>query len=100
MCEHGTLTYLFLDGELVPIDFCISPLIMQLRLAGIKTESSCCGHGKDYPYVVCERGTERKLKNFGCKSIVPVDYGFVRANFRVLSFNGKVYIRLNKKSGK
>lgn len=91
MCKHGTYSYLFFDGELEPIDSCITPLILQLMSAGIKTLSSCCEHGKDYPYVICERGTEEKLKKFGCKDVKTGWAEMVRANFRVQSLDGKIY---------
>ena len=92
MCKHGTFSYLFFDGELVPVDSCIAPLIIQLNMAGIETSSSCCGHGKDYPYVVCGRGTEAKLKNFGCGGRRTMHDGLVRANFRVQSLDGRIYM--------
>ena len=82
------------------MDSCIALLIIQLNMVGIETSSSCCGHGNDYPYVVCEQGTERKLREFGCANVRAGHDGLVRADFRVLSLSGKVYMGKNKKSGK
>lgn len=92
MCEHNTYSYLWLDGKLQAVDQCISLLILQLNLVGIKTIESCCGHGKGYPNVTCEEGTEEKLKEFGCKIVVTRQKdGLVMAYFPVNSFTGKAY---------
>jgi len=91
MCNHNTFSYLWLDKKLQGVDQCISLVILQLNLAGIKTIESCCGHGKGYPNVICEKGTEEKLKEFGCKIVVTRQDGLVAAYFPVNSFTGKVY---------
>ena len=91
MCKSHTYSYLWLDGKLKPVDQCISLLILQLNLFGIKTIGSCCGHGKGYPNVTCAPGTEEKLQEFGCKIIVTKQNGNVEAYFPVNSFAGKVY---------
>lgn len=91
MCEHHTYSYLWLDGKLIPVDQCITPLILQLNLAGIKTIGSCCGHGKGYPNITCAPGTEEKLQEFGCKIIVTKQNGNVEAFFPVNCWSGKVY---------
>jgi len=91
MCEHNTFAYLWLDGKLQAADQCIALLILQLNLAGIKTIASCCGHGEGYPNVTCEKGTEKKLSQFGCKIVVTRQDGKVEAYFPVNSFGGKTY---------
>lgn len=92
MCQHSTYAYLWLDGKLQAVDQCISLFILQLNLAGIKTIESCCGHGKGYPNVICEEGTEEKLERFGCKIVVTRNKDrLVVAYFPVNSFTGKVY---------
>jgi len=91
MCQNNTYSYLWLEGELKPIDSCIAFLIFQLNLIGIKTIGCCCGHGKGYPNVTCISGTEEKLQDFGCKIIVTRKDGNVEAYFPVNSFSGKVY---------
>ena len=78
------------EGEEL-IDSCIAPLVQALNDGRIKTTASCCGHGKDYPYVICEQGTEQKLKNFGCEIVRTLHDGLVCADFRVQSLTGKVY---------
>lgn len=32
--------------EFKPIDRCIAPIVSALNVAGIRTRSSCCGHGQ------------------------------------------------------
>ena len=92
MCKHNEYSYIWLNGNLQAIDRCIAPLILQLNLTGIKTLESCCGHGRGYPNVVCESGTEEKLKKFGCKIVVTRQKdGKVMAYFPVNSFHGKTY---------
>ena len=40
--------------SLVELDSCISQLVVALNEGGIKTTSSCCGHGKTDGYILCE----------------------------------------------
>lgn len=92
MCNHNEHSYVWLDGKLIAIDRCIALLILQLNLVGIKTLNSCCGHGKGYPNVICEPGTEEALKKFGCKIVIPREKdGKVMAYFPANSFTGKTY---------
>ena len=91
MCEHNTYSYVWLDGKLKAIDQCISLLVLQLNLFGIKTINSCCGHGKTYPCIICVPGTEKKLEEFGCEIFVTRQDGKVEAYFPVHSCTGKVY---------
>ena len=91
MCQHNTYSYIWLDKKLQAIDSCISLLILQLNLAGIKTVESCCGHGTGYPNVTCVPDTREKLIKFGCKIAVVKENGNVEAYFPVNSFTGKVY---------
>ena len=91
MCKPNTFAYIWLDGELTPIDACIAPLIMQLNQFGIKTIQSCCGHGKGYPNVICEKNTEEKLEKFGCKIVVTRKDNLVHAFFPTTCLSGKVY---------
>lgn len=91
MCEHSTYSYVWIDGKLQPIDQCISLLVLQLNLAGIRTVGACCGHGKGYPNITCVQGTEEKLRKVGCKIIVPKQNGNVEAYFPVDCWGGKTY---------
>jgi hypothetical protein len=82
----------WVNRELHAIDSCIAPLIIQqLNNYGIKTKASCCGHGMGYPHVLCDIGTEKMLKEFGCKIVVTRDDGKVAAYFPANSQTGKVY---------
>jgi hypothetical protein len=89
--KNYSYAYLWLGGKLRPVDQCISLLILQINLAGIKTIGSCCGHGKGYPNITCALGIEERLREFGCKIIVTRQDGKVEAYFPVNSFSGKVY---------
>lgn len=99
MCQHSTYSYVWLEGSLQAIDSCIAPLIVQLNNYGIKTLASCCGHGRGYPHVLCDMGTEKKLEDFGCKIVVTRDDRKAAAYFPVNSFFGKVYFPLEAKNG-
>jgi tRNA(Phe) wybutosine-synthesizing methylase Tyw3 len=58
MCEWGTTEIVVVNipadlshtgksyVKLAKIDKCIAPIVRALNEAGIKTRSSCCGHGK------------------------------------------------------
>jgi len=91
MCKHNEFCYIWLDGELKPVDRCIALLILQLNFNRIKTVASCCGHGNGYPNVTCIPGTGEALKKFGCKIVVTREDKKVEAYFPVNSFSGKVY---------
>lgn len=90
MCLPNKHAYLWLDGRLTVIDKCMGYLILQLNLAGIKTRQCCCGHGRGYPHVLCETGTEEKLKEFGCKIITTRADALVAAYFPCSRYTGKV----------
>lgn len=93
MCKSYEHSYLWLDGKLKAVDQCITSLVLQLNLAGIKTINSCCGHGKDHPNVVCVPGSEKQLVKFGCKIIETRQRdGYVFASFPVNSESGLIYI--------
>lgn len=59
MCKHGTETLLTvtipahlshtgIERQAVKgIDSCIAPIVAALNAHGIKTDYSCCGHGKE-----------------------------------------------------
>ena len=65
-CEHGdTVPVRVLMGDgtwgLAKVDRCIAPLVAALNKSGIKTLSSCCGHGEEGStgrgktgYILCE----------------------------------------------
>lgn len=92
MCQPNTVSYVWINNELISIDSCIAPLIVQLNNFGIKTIASCCGHGKEYPYVMCEKGSLEKLIKFGCQIGIVDPKGLVHAFFPVNGV-GKVYFR-------
>ena len=66
-CEHGDtvpVRVVLSDGTwgLAKIDRCIAPLVAALNKGGIKTLSSCCGHGKEgltgrgkTGYILCDK---------------------------------------------
>lgn len=70
MCEWGTdvpvavtipadLSYTHEDREDVKlIDACIAPIVEALNEAGIRTDGSCCGHGKADGWIVLNDGRE------------------------------------------
>lgn len=93
LCKSYEHSYIWIDGKLKAVDQCIAPFILQLNHAGIKTINSCCGHGKDYPCIVCVPSSEQRLKEFGCKNIkTRQDDGYVFAYFPTHSESGKVYV--------
>jgi len=53
-CEHRDTVPVLIDGKEVKIDRCIAPIVKALNDAGIKTVSSCCGHGKWDGYILLE----------------------------------------------
>lgn len=91
MCKPNSLSYVWIGGELIPIDTCIAPLVVQLNQFGIRTVHSCCGHGVGYPHVMCAAGTETLLEKFGCKIAVTGPDGLVDAYFPTVGQGGKVY---------
>jgi len=74
MCEWGTsvevevtvpadLSYTGEDRVAVKkIDACIAPIVKALNEAGIKTRSSCCGHGKTDGHISLWDDTELVIK--------------------------------------
>ncbi len=42
--------------KICKIDSCIAPIIRALNKAGIKTEASCCGHGKNKGTIILADG--------------------------------------------
>jgi len=43
------------DGAMVvPVDYCIAPLIQMLNDYGVKTLGCCCGHGKGWGMVLID----------------------------------------------
>lgn len=48
-------------GE-VPIDYCLVDLVRCLKVAGIETKSSCCGHGAGYGSIELMDGRELLVK--------------------------------------
>lgn len=49
-CKMGTYECqvpMPINGRVRYIDFCIADIVAALNAANIKTEASCCGHGKD-----------------------------------------------------
>lgn len=48
-CDFGEFTCdvpSHAKGRVIYIDFCIADIVNALNAANIKTEASCCGHGK------------------------------------------------------
>ena len=70
MCKWGTdeevqvtipadLSYTGKDRvDIKKIDKCIAPIVRALNEAGIRTDGSCCGHGKADGYIVLHDGRE------------------------------------------
>ena len=46
----------------VPIDYCLVDLVRCLKVAGIETKSSCCGHGAEYGSIELMDGRELIVK--------------------------------------
>jgi hypothetical protein len=54
-CDHWDKVDIELNGVMVKyVDRCLAPMLIALNNAGIKTLSSCCGHGKQDGYILCE----------------------------------------------
>jgi len=52
-----------INGRVRYIDFCIADIVAALNAANIKTEASCCGHGKTDASILLEDGRELIIKN-------------------------------------
>ena len=66
MCRWGNTSLVtVLSGETVGVDSCISDLVYQLNKHGVKTQGSCCGHGKfEGEIPILQDGKEIWLKLF------------------------------------
>lgn len=53
-CMHQDTRQISIEGRLVEIDSCLAPLVDALNKGGVKTISSCCGHGKGWGFVQLE----------------------------------------------
>ena len=70
MCKGGTdelvqvtvpahLSYTGEDRvDVVKVDKCIAPIVRALNEAGVRTNGSCCGHGKEDGYIQLYDGRE------------------------------------------
>lgn len=75
MCKWGTseevlvtvpaeLSYTHEDRvDVKKIDACIAPIVRALNEAGIRTDASCCGHGKTDGYIVLHDGRELVIRS-------------------------------------
>ncbi len=63
MCEWGTTKVIKIwnsklkEARLVGIDSCIADFILMLNHNGHETIASCCGHGKETPYIILRDNT-------------------------------------------
>jgi len=65
-CEIGTYKCQIpmpINGQVRYVDFCIADIIAALNAANIKTEASCCGHGKMDGSILLDDGRELIVKN-------------------------------------
>ena len=54
--SHSGETY----KKKVGIDRCIAPLVKAMNEAGMVTDASCCGHGKQPPSIIFNDGQKEK----------------------------------------
>lgn len=45
-----------INGKVVCVDYCVSHIVAALNAGGVRTVSSCCGHGKFNGHVILEDG--------------------------------------------
>jgi len=65
-CKMGTYECQIpmpISGRVRYIDLCIADIVAALNAANIKTDSSCCGHGKIDGIISLEDGREIRIKN-------------------------------------
>lgn len=57
-----------INGRLRDVDFCIADIVAALNAANIKTEASCCGHGKFDGSIVLADGRDLVIRPFDEKN--------------------------------
>ena len=74
MCEHGDTVRLLITVPAAashtgkahmavkPIDACIARIVQALNVGGVRTASSCCGHGKGPGSIILQDGRELVVK--------------------------------------
>jgi len=60
-----------------PIDACIAPIVKALNVAGIRTDGSCCGHGKADGWIALHDGRQLIVRANDRRSCIPNDEGEV-----------------------
>lgn len=53
-CDYVDKVNVRIDWREVEIDSCISKMVDALNKGGVKTITSCCGHGVTDGYILCE----------------------------------------------
>ena len=65
-CEMGTYEHqvpMPIKGRRQDVDICIADIVAALNAANIRTEASCCGHGKMTGNIILEDGRELMIGN-------------------------------------
>lgn len=65
-CDIGTYKCQIpvpINGRVRYIDYCIADIVEALNAANIKTEASCCGHGKMDASILLKDGREITITN-------------------------------------
>lgn len=72
MCEWGTDTIVTITRR-VAVDACIAEEVERLNEQGVRTESSCCGHGKpDVPATIAIRAADKtRARELGYEPFYP-----------------------------
>ncbi len=61
MCQHGETIEIVINHKRVKIDKCLVEYVKALNTNGIRTSTSCCGHGEIDGSVVVMLGDEYRL---------------------------------------
>lgn len=65
-----------------PLDPEIIPLCDSLNAAGFVTTSSCCGHGKNWPYIWFEHSTDERIEKMA-RFVLQNEQGDYRGHFSI-----------------
>ena len=66
----------------IRVDRCIADEIKWLNANGIRTESCCCGHGKQAPEALIKPSSASTAKKFGYNPVFCPDTGFFKITLK------------------
>ena len=64
VCKWGTNRRVVIQQE-ITVDSCIADEIVELNRLGVRTEGSCCGHGKGFPAALITPSSAEKALKLG-----------------------------------